>query len=275
MKRSILALLGACFLTTAAQAGCNTEGEPCEVPLGSYHIQTPGGPGPHPAVLFLHGAGGKGTGILRMGKAFLDRGYAVIGPNGLKRPGSRFGAGWFFHPDRPKLRDEMAFMREVIADAAENHDVDAAKIMLSGFSIGGSTVSYLACEDPTLAKGYAPVAGGFWRPHPQACNGPVDLLHTHGWRDKTVPLEGRPLRNGEILQGDIFVTLQIWRGENRCERMRADNFDTSGDFWRRSWDTCQEGSLEFALHQGAHGIPKGWATMAMNWFETLDEPASN
>ena len=41
------------------------------------------------------------------------------------------------------------------------------------------------------AAAYAPVAGSFWRPHPdmEACAGPVDLLHTHGWRDKTVPLD--------------------------------------------------------------------------------------
>ncbi len=276
MTRTFLALLGAVCLSTQAHAGCNHDAtDPCEVPLGTYHIQTPDTPGPHPAVVFLHGAGGKGTGILRMGKSFLDRGYAVIGPNGLKRPNSRFGSSWFFHPDRPKLRNEMAFMREVIADAAVNHDIDADEILLSGFSIGGSTASYLACEDPSLAKAYAPVAGGFWRPHPEACNGPVDLLHTHGWRDKTVPLEGRPLRSGELYQGDIFVTLQIWRGENRCDGMRADSFETSGDFWRRSWDTCQEGSLEFALHQGAHGIPKGWATMAMDWFEGLDVAPGN
>ena len=52
--------------------------------------------------------------------------------------------------------------------------------------------------------------------------------------------------------------------------MRADSFDTSGDYWRRKWETCDAGSLELALHPGAHGIPKGWATMALDWFEALD-----
>lgn len=253
-----------------AQAGCDDDGEPCAVPLGTYHIQTPSTPGPHKAVVFLHGAGGKGTGILRMGAEFIERGFAVIGPNGLKRPNSRFGAGWFFHPDRPKLRDELAFMKEIIADAAQNHNVDASQIMLSGFSIGGSTASYLACQDPDLARAYAPVAGGFWRPHPEACNGPVDLLHTHGWRDKTVPLEGRPLRSGQIYQGDIFVTMQIWRAENDCAGMRADSFSTDEAYWRRKWETCAQGSLELVLHPGAHGIPKGWSKMAIDWFEALE-----
>ncbi|GFE63923.1 alpha/beta hydrolase family esterase [Litoreibacter roseus] len=266
-----LAILAAFCLSSAAQAGCNDDGEPCEVDSGTYHIALPENDSatPRPALVFLHGAGGSGRGALRMRTA-LERGYAVIGPNGLEREGSRFGTGWYFHPDRPKNRDELAFVRSVIADAAARFNIDPSEVLLSGFSIGGSTTSYLACADPSLAKAYAPVAGGFWRPHPEECNGPVKLLHTHGWRDQTVPLEGRPLRGGQIYQGDIFVTLQIWRGENGCDGMRADTFDTDGSFWRRRWDTCQNGALEFALHQGGHGIPPGWSDMALDWFETLD-----
>lgn len=269
----ILKVICASVLTAqSAQAGCKDAAEPCQIETGSYHIALPDtAQGPVPALVFLHGAGGKGTGALRM-KAALDRGYAVIGPNGLDREGSRFGTGWYFHPDRPKTRDELAFIRDVIADAGARFGVNTDEILLGGFSIGGSLASYLACEDPSLAKGFAPVAGGFWRPHPElgACNGPVNLLHTHGWRDKTVPLEGRPLGGGRIYQGDIFVTLQIWREENGCDGMRADSFETDGDFWRRKWETCDHGALEFALHQGAHGIPKGWSEMALDWFETLD-----
>lgn len=268
--RAWLACLAAAFATPVT-AGCNGTDAPCEIAMGSYHIALPEtAEGPLPALIFLHGAGGKGTGALRM-RAALERGYAVIGPNGLDREG-RFGTGWYFHPDRPKTRDELAFIREVIADAGTRFDIDASQILLGGFSIGGSMTSYLACAAPDLAKGFAPVAGGFWRPHPDlgACNGAVNLLHTHGWRDKTVPLEGRPLGGGRIYQGDVFVTLQIWREENGCEGMRADTFDTEGDFWRRKWDSCDEGALEFALHQGAHGIPKGWSEMALDWFETLE-----
>lgn len=271
MKRLLAAL---CFLTSPALAECGAKDTACEIPGGSYHIQTPeGATGPTPAVVFLHGAGGKGTGILRMGGPMLNRGYAVIGPNGLKRPQSRFGAGWSFHPDRPQQRDELDFIRDVIDDAVKNHGIDRDNILLAGFSIGGSMVSYLACDAPDLARAYAPVAGSFWRPHPDmdACKGPVKLLHTHGWRDTTVPLEGRPLRSGLIYQGDVFQAMQIWRKTNGCTGMRADSFDTSGSFWRRKWDNCEAGALEFALHQGAHGIPKGWAEMTLDWFEGLDE----
>lgn len=261
--------LCAALLGGPAVAGCAGSEAPCTVALGEYHIALPDGNGPHPAVIFLHGAGGKGVSATRM-KTITDRGYAAIGPQGIKRPGSRFGSSWSFHPDREEIRDEMAFIEQIIADAADTHDVNPDEVLLGGFSIGGSMTSYLACENPGLVRAYAPVAGGFWRPHPEDCAGPVNLLHTHGWKDKTVPLEGRPLGGGRIYQGDIWHTMLLWRDENGCSGMRADTFKMTDQFWRRKWETCTEGALEFALHPGAHGIPRGWADMALDWFEELD-----
>ncbi|MBC7180657.1 MAG: polyhydroxybutyrate depolymerase, partial [Roseovarius sp.] len=52
-----------------------------------------------------------------------------------------------------------------------------------------------------------------------------------------------------------------------------DRFETTGDFLRRSWTRCTPGSaLEFALFDGGHGVPKGWSTLALDWFETLEGP---
>ena len=269
--------LAAAFVVagSAANAGCGPDPEPCEVPLGTYHIALPQGQTADiPAIMFLHGAGGSGNGSTRPGSMAdnaNERGYAVIGPNGLKRENSNFGPGWSFHPDRPKVRDEMAFFRQIADDAAARFGIDRDQIILGGFSIGGSMASYIACQDPTSFAAYAPVGGSFWRPHPTECNGPVQLLHTHGWKDKTVPLEGRPLGGGTILQGDVWHAMGIWRAENGCDGLRADTFDTSGDFWVRKWEDCDAAgtALEFILHPGGHGIPRGWSTYTMDWFEGL------
>lgn len=236
--------------------------------MGEYHVTLPDGPGPHPAVMFLHGAGGSGKGAMRM-NTLVQRGYAVIGPNGLDRPG-RFGTGWSFHPDRPKLRNELAFFAQIADDATTRFNLDRNAFVLAGFSIGGSMTSYVACAAPEIFAAYAPVAGSFWRPHPTECAGPVRLFHTHGWRDTTVPLEGRPLGGGTIKQGDVWHAMQLWRAENECDQMRPDAFDTIGNFWIRRWEDCRAGSaLEFALHPGAHGIPRGWSDLAIDWFEGL------
>ncbi|MDA8870336.1 dienelactone hydrolase family protein [Rhizobiaceae bacterium] len=261
-----------------AQQVCGVGEMTCRTPLGEYAIKLPALKSGEkiPALLWFHGAGGSGPGAMKntgMVDAFIERGYAVIAPSGLKRPNRRFGPGWSFLPSRPKQRDELAFAKEVIADAAARHQIDPQRVLMSGFSIGGSLVWYLACQDPTTARAYAPVAGAFWRPHPTAedCKAPIKLLHTHGWRDGTVPLEGRPLRGGQIYQGDVFQGLQIMRELNGCDQLRADGFDTEGDFWRRKWTKCSQGSaLEFALHTGGHIVPKGWSEMAINWFENLN-----
>lgn len=273
IRRLALSAFASLFATTAF-AGCGPDPEPCDVPMGTYHLALPeGATSGIPALIFLHGAGGSGNGSTRPGSMADNlnaRGYAVIAPNGLKRENSSFGPGWSFHPDRPQQRDEMAFFKQVADDAASRFGIDRQQIMLGGFSIGGSMASYIACQDPTVFAAYVPVGGSFWRPHPVDCAGPVKLLHTHGWKDKTVPLEGRPLGGGTILQGDVWHAMTIWRAENGCDGLRADTFDTEGPFWVRRWDECDDGTaLEFILHPGGHGIPRGWSTYAMDWFETV------
>lgn len=269
--------------TRAAECGFRKESL-CEVPLGSYYALEPQAKsdGPRPAVIFFHGGGGWGARIFESRKEMADdfakRGYVVIAPNGKKRPGSRFGPGWAFIPQFEPHRDDLAFVKEVIKDASNKFNIDRDRILMTGYSIGGSLTSYLACKDPKVATAFAPVAGGFWRPHPKDCSGPVKLLHTHGWRDQTVPLEGRPLGEvpgGRVEQGDIYRTLNQWRIENECVKYRPDKFITDGPFWRRIWTHCLEGSaLEFAIHSGGHEVPEEWANLAIDWFEGVTKAES-
>ncbi|MEM9476836.1 MAG: alpha/beta fold hydrolase [Pseudomonadota bacterium] len=273
---SALALFG---LATPALT-CSAE-TPCEVADGSYHIAFPEDPVASnlPAVVFIHGFGGSGAGVFRntgMVSRFLDRGYAVVAPNGLAREG-RNGGSWSFHPGLPNRRDEIAFITAVRDDLIATHDIDPDRIILSGFSIGGSMAAYLACAAPDSFAAYAPLGGNFWRPHPESCAGPVRMLHTHGWTDGTVPLEGRILRGnsvddeGALVQGDIYHALSIWRAANGCTQLKADRFVTEGFFLRRIWERCTPGSaLEFALFPGGHVIPPEWPTLVVDWFEGLE-----
>ncbi|MEM7212900.1 MAG: polyhydroxybutyrate depolymerase [Pseudomonadota bacterium] len=206
-----------------------------------------------------------------MTKEFTSRGYVVIAPNGKKRPGSKWGPGWAFIPQFEPHRDDLGFAREILSDASERFNIAPERVLMTGYSIGGSRVSYFACQDPSIAKAFAPVAGAFWWPHPEDCAGPVQLLHTHGWRDQTVPLEGRPIRDTGIRQGDVHMTMMQWREENGCTKLRPDTFVTDAQFWRRIWTHCEAGALEFALHAGGHEVPAGWPKLAMDWFEALPE----
>lgn len=260
----------------AANAGCLDAEAACEIPTGTYHIERPPGIDPAvklPAVAFLHGWGASGTATLSnrgMVDTLLARGYAVIAPDGRLRD-SGTGRTWDFHPARSTtaMRDEAAFLDAVADDAAARFAIDRDRVILAGFSIGGSTTSYIACKTPNAFAAFAPVAGSFWNPLPETCAGPVRLLHVHGWTDTTVPLEGRRLRVG-ITQGDVFASMGIWRQTNGCVQPRPDEFARTPEFQVRRWTDCTPGSaLSFALHEGAHGIPKGWATLMLDWYEGL------
>ncbi len=273
MKARLAALLCLLLASGAAQAACGPAADVCALNDGEYHLAMPDNrSAPAPAVIFLHGAGGTGQTALRnraMVRALTKRGYAVIAPTGGRRFGNRTGRVWNFYPGW-EGRDEVDFLMRVAADAAGRFNLDRDRMMLSGFSAGGFMVNYLACAAPGSFAAYASVAGGFWRPHPETCAGPVRLFHTHGWRDKTVPLEGRALRGGTFLQGDIFAGMEIWRAANACAGEDPDAYSDTGGFWRRKWTACAPGSaLEFAMHAGGHGVPRGWADMALDWFEAL------
>jgi polyhydroxybutyrate depolymerase len=271
---AMAALLGMALGASAASAGCNGTAEPCRLPGGTYHIALPGGAaGPYPAVVLLHGYGGEGSGFVRedgVARAFLERGYAVIAPDGQPRRNGR-GKTWDFHPDRPATRDETAFLIAVAEDAARTFGLRRDDMLLAGFSIGGSMTSYVACRAPDAFAAYAPVAGSFWRPHPARCAGPVRLLHMHGRADRTVPLEGRQIAPG-FVQGNVPEAMQIWRQTNGCPAVEADTTETVGPFTLAHWASgCRPGGdLIFALHSGAHSIPKGWATLVLDWREARE-----
>lgn len=268
-----MALALVCLGLADARAECGGLDEPCVVPLGSYRVAAPRwheGDAPRPAVIHFHGFGQSGANVIRdadLVEPIVARGYVLLAPDGLVPPG-RDGGSWSFGA-RPALRDELAFVREMLVDAVPRFHLDRARVLVSGFSIGGSLTWYLACRAPGEFAAFAPVAGGFWQPLPASCTGPVKLFHTHGWRDQTVPLEGRPLRRG-LEQGDIFAGLEVWRRANGCNGLKADRFATDAGWWRRAWDQCAPGTaLELALHPGGHEVPPGWADVALDWFETV------
>lgn len=269
--------------SSLAEQACGVGKNQCEIELGKYNIELPPRSNPSvkiPAMIYFHGAGGSGQRSLKnreMVETFLSRGYAVIAPSGLKRPNSKFGPGWSFHPDFPARRDELAFAKATLNNASTKFNLDRDNILMTGFSIGGSLTWYLACKDPNVAKAYAPIAGAFWRPHPKAsdCAGPLKLLHTHGWQDGTVPLEGRPIGpidNPRIIQGDVFHGLQLMREINGCKHLKADKYETSGKFLKRWWTRCEpDSALQFNLFPGGHSVTKGWAKESIDWFEGLDK----
>ena len=263
---SALLLVLSSFGSALAQS-CGDADNPCVLGERSYHMLLPDGPTDASTVILLHGGGGTGKGLLKSGLAAqaLERGYAFIAPNG-EHPGMRWPKDWSVKADGMQHpRDDIEFLHSVMADAVERHGVNGERILLAGFSRGGSMVWDMACYAPDFATAYAPIAGAFWDALPESCTAPVDLFHTHGWDDRTVPLEGRSF--GQVVQGDVWASLFVLRATNGCTNRQPESSEIRDSFWFRYWSDCEAGRIDLLLHPGGHSIPKGWSTMALDWFE--------
>jgi polyhydroxybutyrate depolymerase len=284
--RALLALTLLCLapLTALAQsdAACGVPQAECPVGNGFYRLALPkgaitglaGGAGaPVPALVFLHGGSSTAASVMRNTAMLADlsaRGYALIAPEGQPRPG-RSGKNWGVFDNRTHPRDDIAFIADVLDDA-KRRGIDRDRVLLAGFSRGGSMVWDIACRAPAMARAYAAIAGAFWEPLPTVCDGPIDLFHSHGWTDRVVPIEGRSFRDGTVVQGDVFAGLKVLRRTNGCGPQQPDAapMEAKGGLWFRSWTKCPGGRLDLMLHPGGHGVPRGWLERALDWFEARE-----
>ena len=267
--RLFLAIAGAWIAGGVFAQECPTDA-PCDIEGGTYYLNLPEGAGPHPVLIWFHGANGTGQSIHRSGglqRDFLDQGYALLAPNGQTRAGRN--PERFFFPGRDgSARDDVAFTFAALADAVERGNLDTARIYAGGFSAGGSMAWLLACEAGDRPSGMVSVAGALRRPNSTDCSGLVDLpiLQIHGFADGQVPLEGRGIR--EWHQGSVWGSLARARSANRC-RTNPDQIDIDDDFRTRAWNTsCAGAPVRIDLHDGGHGLPQGWTSRARTFFES-------
>lgn len=271
MIRLLLSLpLALVLLTAPARAATAV---PFAVETGTYQAHVPAGwdgATPLPLLMFFHGYGQSGGAV--MGNAELMRladteGVLVIAPDGQEKRWAHQGA-----PSRERLRNDDAFVRAVLADAKRRWTVDPARVWAAGFSIGGSMAWHQACFQGDLFTAYLPVAGAFWRPHPQSCpSGPVTLMHVHGTADTVVPMQGRPIR--EVYhQGDVLTGMAFWRNQNGCAAEPSEVTRT-GDLRCEIWLGCDSGKdLQLCLHPGGHLIPTGYLAKAIAWAKAQAKP---
>ncbi len=261
----------AIFITSSARSQlCGQASDPCSIPQGTYHVLAPEIGTIRGAVVLLHGGGGTGKGLLKtkLARKSVERGFVFVAPNGF-HPTARFKNNWAVRAKNfgHKL-DDVKFINAVMDDASVKFGVERSKFLLTGFSRGGSMAWDIACHAPESARAYAPSAGAFWDDLPEKCLGPVDLFHTHGWNDRTVPLEGRPIFGGKVAQGDVWQSLKILRDANGCTNRQPSKSYVKNNQWWRHWEKCQAGGrLDLMLHEGGHGAPGNWADTVLQWFE--------
>lgn len=245
----------------------------CKIDTGFYHVALPETVEGAPVVLWLHGHNGRAERAARpkgMAKTFTKRGFVFVAPQGRPDPERPERRDWNVQDGQDQPRDDLAFLTAVLDDVAARFGTDPDRILLTGFSRGASMAWDFACAAPEQISALAVAAGGFWEPMTPSCAGPVNLFHTHGFNDRTVPLEGRQVSWGgqRFHQGNILKGLDVWREINGCTGA-ADINIVEGSNWEKRWTTCQAGSLRMRITPGGHGIPKGWSSSVLDWFDEI------
>lgn len=245
----------------ASAADCPPDGM-CRVAGGYYRAFVPPGRDdrqPMPVLMHFHGYRESAAELVAREdlRAFAARhGILLVVPQGE-------GNTWS-HPGSPaNFRDEFAFVDAVLADLRARYPVANERFLVSGFSQGAAMVWNLACHRGQKFTAFLAIAGTFWLPQPESCpSGAQNLIQIHGIADRTVPLEGRPIRNGAFRQGDVFRAMGMMRRMNVCP-VEAGYAHREGALACERIEGCASGKwLELCLHSGGHDFDPSWLDLA-------------
>jgi polyhydroxybutyrate depolymerase len=234
------------------------------LPGGTYRAEAPAGwdgKSALPLVLYLHGYGQSSAEVMAdraLVAAVTGAGALLVVPDGMAH-------AWSFTGAPGHARDDIAFLRAVVADAERRWPVDPGHVVAAGFSIGGSMVWELACHAPQGFTAFLPVSGAFWLPYPEHCEGgPITLRHVHGLSDATVPMAGRVIR-GTFRQGDVRRGFDILRRTDACSAAPDRRTEIAG-LACEIWSSCAGGrELQLCLHSGDHEIRPEWLRSGLDW----------
>lgn len=279
-RLAALLLAGFAVPAAARAAVCDYSGfeQPCQVEGGVYRVLVPEGEGPFPALVYLYGPGGHSVSITNhplFQETIVARGYALVVPSAQEisyADGSRH-TGWSLRAEPVQGRDEIAFLRRVIDDAAQRFPIDRSRILIAGQSRGGFLTWEIACQAPDLGSAFAVHAAGYLGPLPQHCQRPVRLLHTHGVADQLVPMTHRAHFSGGAPLPALADSLALIARTNGCAPPAEDAHTDFYGFDRQTWTDCTPGSsLDLMLHGGGNMMPWIWFRAILDWFEETPAP---
>lgn len=238
----------------------------CSLETGTYRYEAPESISAQlPVVVYFHGYGSSAKNTIEVDRnlvnAALARGYVFLALNGMTRSFEGAKNGWSVHDGQTPLRNEADFARAAVQDLAGKLPLDLSRVLLTGYSMGGSAVLDTACHSPQGFAGFVVLNGAMWTPLPKACSAPVQLFQIHAFSDTVMPLEG--LSYGPVSTGDVFAGLKLVR-EVSVESHTPDGFAVSNEMRCRFW---QDSAVRFCLYDGDHTWPVDWMQTALDWFE--------
>lgn len=212
-------------------APCHRGSNACWVEVEAF---LPTGPGPHPAVLLLHGVEGaqrNRRSRSRLAREFADAGLATFVVHYFD--GCNYEDLWLFKGDRLDLatigvhceRDAEDWVQAVTAAlgaVASRPDIDRERIALDGYSLGGFVA--LAATEQAIRNSRLPTpvalivhwAGRF----ENTTLGPrfPPTLFIHGERDEVVPRQSAQQACQELVAAGVEAELLVIPGSGHAAR---------------------------------------------------------
>lgn len=241
----------------------------------TYRVLVPDVPTtqPLPVVLSFHGLGdtaAKHDVMSGFGPVAAEHGFVVVTPDAYGP-----ARAWRI-PDAPALFPsvvgDVQFVRELIQELSTELCLDTDRVFATGFSNGAYFASLLACAEPDLIAGFAPVAGIYYPEN--GCSQPVSMQAWHDVNDEDVPLTGGNILGLFDYRG-VFEYLALWEGHGeQCQRLERDENGV-----RFTDLTCTNGVVMqlVLLNDIGHAWPRGHflerpaAESIWRFFESLPE----
>jgi poly(hydroxyalkanoate) depolymerase family esterase len=206
-----------------------------------------------PLIVVLHGctqtAAGydHGSGWSQLADRF---GFAVLFPEQRRTNNQNLCFNWFDPADSRRDSGEALSIRQMIAAGIDRHDLDPARVFVTGLSAGGAMTSVMLATYPEVFAGGAIIAGlpyGSATTMPQA----LDRMRGHGGPDGAALTA--LVRRASHHQGP-WPTIAIWHGT-----MDATVDPINADAILAQWRTLHDVGDDPSISDSVDGYPhRAW-----------------
>jgi polyhydroxybutyrate depolymerase len=162
--------------------------------------------------------------------------------------------------------DDVAFLRAVISEAAQNWGGDPSHVFVVGVSNGGMMAQRIACEAADVVTAVGAVVANMPEHLAASCRPfrPIPVVLISGTADRFMPWDGGVVASSPILGGaggtvlSALETFNLWSKFDGCRRPEVS--DLAGIPVKRHFTAgCQSGTqvVLYEIDGGGHGWPGG------------------
>ena len=161
-----------------------------------------------------------------------------------------------------RSRSDTQFVRDLIVYMQDLVNVDADRIYVTGFSMGGGLTQRLGCDLSDVVAAIGPVAGAYQPDDECEPVQTVPIITLHGLVDNTVPF------NGGANRPNVGELYEAWADWNECSTIPSEEALEDG-VNSISWTDCKNDATVMIVTYDdlGHVFPEGGAALIWEFFE--------